>query len=149
MHNDLHTAQAICGYYGAGDAYYSYGSSWVSKQTAGDGTLNVQLAELVCPPSQRGIYNCKINILERSSCYRMRVTCKKHPNCWKPNNFVYSKRYNKYGQICQISKGSSCHAQCFRCRYYQNNYSYKYHGHACMSPFSQTYGQEVWEPHFR
>ena len=146
-HHDLHTAQAICGYHGAGDADYIYGSSWAYKKTAGDGTLNVQLAELVCPPTQTGISNCKINILERSHCNRLSVQCRKHSNCWRPNNFVYSKRYNMYGQIC--THGSSCRS-CFRCRYTPyGHYHYTWHGHACMSGLSQTYGQEVWEPHFR
>lgn len=151
-HNDLHAGQAICEYYGAGDVSYVYSSSnRAYRKNAGNGALNVQLAELVCPPSQRGISNCKVNILERSSCSRMRVRCKKHPSCWKPNNFVYSRKYNTYGQICQYtgSRSSSCHGQCFRCRAYQNHYSHKYHGHGCMSAFSQTYGQEIWEPHFR
>ena len=120
----------------------------VGKKYLVNGVLNTQLAELICPPSQNSIQQCSINLLNDislSSCPMMRVRCyKKRNNCHKPNNFVYSQRYKKYGQICTGTgtNKSPCAGGCFYCKEYANHATLKYDGHKCMTAGKEATGQE-------
>lgn len=96
---DMHVAQAICQQVGGGNADnldYPTSTSYVYEKSYANGAIKVQLAELICPKMTKDIKNCAINILTGiEKCVQMRVRCLKRPGCYKPNNFVWSKKYNR------------------------------------------------------
>ena len=143
--DDLHAAQAICNHFDAGDAYYAT-TLWQYAYRKYSNGLNIQLAELICPPHSSGIDNCRVNILpDKSYCPQLYVSCMKVAPCYRYGNSIYSRRYRMYGQICD---GRSNCRSCFRCRTYQRA-SEIWNGYRCMSQRSAATGQEIWEPHFK
>ena len=95
--NNAHVAQAVCQYYGAGNVRYTqYYGSTVKRTSDPNSAVNVILAELVCPKLTKNIKDCGINLLPgKEQCKAVRVQCYKKTGCYKPNNYVWSKKYNR------------------------------------------------------